>query len=92
MTAELETTGALQGLAEDQASPVVEGFERLGIEIVDAGLLTPRLGGAAFDRPPSRGSLAKNAIQPATRDERRVGGWTTHRVSFLGFIDHLSQD
>jgi hypothetical protein len=63
--ADLEATGALQGLAEDQAGPVVKGFERLGVELVDVGLLTPRLGGAAFDRPPSRGSLAKNAVQPA---------------------------
>jgi hypothetical protein len=51
--AELETTGALQGLAEDQAGPVVEGFKRLGVEIVDAGLLAPGLGGAALDRSPS---------------------------------------
>jgi hypothetical protein len=65
VAAELESSGALQGLAEDQAGPVVEGFKRLGVEIVDAGLLTPGLGGAGFDRPPSRGSLAKNSVQPA---------------------------
>ena len=52
MPAELETSGALQGLAEDQAGPVVESFERLGVELVDA-VLTPWLGGAGFDRPSS---------------------------------------
>ena len=52
MPAELETTGALQGLAENQAGPVVESFERLGIELVDA-VLAPGLGGAGFDRPSS---------------------------------------
>ena len=52
MPAELETTGALQGLAEDQAGPVVESFERLGVELIDA-VLTPGLGGAGFDRPSS---------------------------------------
>jgi hypothetical protein len=52
MPAELETPGALQGLAEDQAGPVVESFERLGVELVDA-LLAPGLGGAGFDRPSS---------------------------------------
>jgi hypothetical protein len=62
--AELETAGALQGLAEDQASPVVEGFERLGVELIDA-VLTPGLGCAGFDRAPSRGTLAKDAVQPA---------------------------
>jgi hypothetical protein len=50
--AELETTGALQGLAEDQASPVVESFERLGVELVDA-VLAPGLRSAGFDRPSS---------------------------------------
>jgi hypothetical protein len=50
--AELETTGALQGLAEDQAGPVMESFKRLGVELVDA-VLTPRLGGAGFNRPSS---------------------------------------
>jgi hypothetical protein len=50
--AELETTGALQGLAEDQAGAVVESFERLGVELIDA-VLTPGLGGAGFDRPSS---------------------------------------
>lgn len=52
MPAELETTGALQGLAEDQAGPVMEGFERLRVELVD-GVLPPGLGGAGFDRPSS---------------------------------------
>jgi hypothetical protein len=51
--AKLETAGALQGLAEDQAGPVVESFERLGVEIVDAALLAPGLGGAGFNRPSS---------------------------------------
>ena len=52
VAAELETPGALQGLAEDQAGPVVESFERLGIELIDA-VLAPGLGGAGFDRPSS---------------------------------------
>jgi hypothetical protein len=65
VAAELETAGALEGLAEDQASPVVESFEGLGIELIDAALLTPGLGCVGFGRPSSRGSLAKNAIQPA---------------------------
>jgi hypothetical protein len=50
--AELEPAGALQGLAEDQAGPVVESFERLGVELVD-GVLTPGLGRVGFDRPSS---------------------------------------
>jgi hypothetical protein len=52
VAAELETTGALQGLAEDQAGAVVEGFERLRVELVDA-VLSPGLSGVAFDRPSS---------------------------------------
>lgn len=52
MPAELETTGALQGLAEDQAGPVVESFERLRVELIDA-VLAPGLGGTGFDRPSS---------------------------------------
>jgi hypothetical protein len=50
--AELETTGALQGLAEDQTGPVVESFKGLRVELVDA-VLAPGLGGAGFDRPSS---------------------------------------
>jgi hypothetical protein len=65
VAAELEAAGAWERLAEDQASPVVEGFERLRIELVHAALLATGLGAAAFGRPPSRGSLAKDAIQPA---------------------------
>jgi hypothetical protein len=65
VAADLEATGARKRLAEDQASPVVEGFERLGIELVDAAPLTSGLGAAAFRQPASRGSLAKDAIQPA---------------------------
>jgi hypothetical protein len=65
MAAELEAAGARKRLAEDQAGTVVEGFERLGIELVNAAPLTPGLGTTTFRRSPSRGSLAKNAIQPA---------------------------
>jgi hypothetical protein len=50
--AELETTGALQGLAEDQAGAVVESFERLRVELVDA-VLTSGLGRAGFNRASS---------------------------------------
>jgi hypothetical protein len=50
--AELETSGALQGLAENQAGSVVEGFKRLGVELVDA-VLASGLGCAGFNRPSS---------------------------------------
>jgi hypothetical protein len=84
--ANLEASRPRKRLAKDQAGSVVESFERLRVELVDA-LLTPGLGGVAFGRPPSRGSLAKNAIQPAARDERCVGGWTAQRLSpFLGLL------
>jgi hypothetical protein len=53
VAADAEPAGALEGLAEDQASPVVESFERLGVELVDAAALAPGLGCAGFGRPPS---------------------------------------
>jgi hypothetical protein len=65
MAANLEAAGARQGLAEDQASAVVEGFEGLRIELVQAALLTPWLGAGGFDRSTPGGSLTKYAVQPA---------------------------
>lgn len=53
VAAELEAAGSWKRLAEDQASPVVESFERLGVELVDAALLAPGLGCGGFGRPPS---------------------------------------
>jgi hypothetical protein len=65
VAAKLEAAGAWKRLAEDQAGPVVEGFEYLGVELVDAAPLTSGLGTASFGQAPSPGSLAKDAIQPA---------------------------
>ena len=83
--AELETPGARQGLAEDQAGPVVESFERLGVELVDRSARA-RAGWRWLRPALLRGSLAKNAVQPAARDELCVGGWAAHRISFPGLL------
>ncbi len=72
MPARLEAGGARQGFTEDQASPVVESFEGLRIELVEATLLAPGLGSGAFGRSPSGMRLTEDAVQSAARDECRV--------------------
>lgn len=86
MPAELEAPGPGEGLAEDQAGPVVEGFKGLGIELGRGALLAPWLGACSFGRPASGGSLAQNAVQPAARDESCVRGWGAHLLSFLSLL------
>jgi hypothetical protein len=85
--AQLETRGTGQRLTEDQASPVVESFEGLRVEIVDGVSLPPWLGCRGIRRPPTGGVLAENAVQPAPRDELRALGCVAHRLSpFLGLL------
>jgi len=78
--AELEAAGAGEGLAEDQTGSVVESFEGLRVELVQSALLAARLGRGAFGRPAPGGSLAKDALQAATRDEFGLGRWGAHRL------------
>jgi hypothetical protein len=65
MPAQLEPRGPGKRLTEDQAGPVVESFESLGVQVVDSVLLTPRLGRGDIRRPPSSRVLAQDAVQPA---------------------------
>jgi hypothetical protein len=75
--AQLEPLWPRQRLAEDQASPVVEGFESLGIELVRVALLTAGLRRGGFGWPtPYR--LPIHAAQPAARDEFRLLWCATH--------------
>jgi hypothetical protein len=60
-----EAPGAGEGLAEDQASPVVESFESLSVQVVDSLLLAPWLGRGDIRRPASPRVLAQDAVQPA---------------------------
>lgn len=92
MPAQLEPPRPGKRLAKNQASPVVESFEGLRIEVVYRVLLASGLGRRRIGRSPSPGVLTEHAVQPATRDEFCVLGGVAHRLSFLGFIDHLSQD
>lgn len=84
MPAQLEPRRAGKRLAEDQASPVVEGFKSLGVELVRTTLLTAWLG-----RDPFRGStpywLAIYAVQPAARDEFRLLWCATHLLLLSWF-------
>jgi hypothetical protein len=85
--AQLKPPGTGKRLAEDQASPVVESFKGLRVEVVDGVPLAPRLGGRRIRRPPTNWVLAENAVQPAPRDELRVLGCIAHRISpFLGLL------
>jgi hypothetical protein len=61
----LEPRGPGKRLTEDQASPVVESFKGLGIQVVDPMLLAPRLGRGYIGGSPSPGVLAQYAVQPA---------------------------
>jgi hypothetical protein len=82
-----EATRAREGLAEDQASAVVERLEYLGVELLEAAALAARLGVGAFRRPTSGGSLANDAVEPAARDELRVLWCIAHwRSPFLGLL------
>jgi hypothetical protein len=63
--AQLEPRGPGKRLTEDQASPVVESFESLGVQVVDSMLLTPWLGCGDICWPPSPRVLAQDAVQPA---------------------------
>jgi hypothetical protein len=63
--AQLEPRGPGERLTEDQASPVVESFESLGVQVVDSVLLAPRLGRGDVRWSPSPGVLAQDAVQPA---------------------------
>jgi hypothetical protein len=92
VAAQLEPPGPGKRLTEDQASPVVEGFEGLRVEVVHRVLLAAGLGRRSVSRAPSHGVLTQYAAQPAARDEFRLLGCVTHWLSFLGFIDHISQD
>jgi len=82
--AQLESRWAWERLAKDQASPVVEGFKGLGVELVRTALLTAWLG-----RDPFRWStpywLAIHAVQPAARDEFRVLWCATHLLLLSWF-------
>src|SRR4029077_14576934 len=79
-------TGASQGIAEDQAGPVVEG-------VVDGGLARIPLGGAVspVGAGADRGLVANQAGEPASRSELG-GAFQTHRVSFLEFVEFLTQE
>jgi hypothetical protein len=79
VAAYLKAAGAREGLAEDQAGPVVESFEGLRIELV-GGVLATGLGRRGIRRTPTHG-LAENAVQPAARGELRLLGCISHRPS-----------
>jgi hypothetical protein len=63
--AQLEPRGPGKRLTEDQASPVVESFESLSVQVVDSLLLAPWLGRGDIRRPASPRVLAQDAVQPA---------------------------
>jgi hypothetical protein len=91
VTADLEAPRPGKRIPQDQTGSVVDGFKGLGVELVDVLSLAPRLRGAAVSRSPSSRVLAKDAVQPAARNELRVLG-LAHNISFLVFIDHLTQE
>jgi len=91
-SAALEARRPWKRLAEDQASAVVERFERLRVEILEGVPLAPRLGSGAFGwAAPSR-LVADYAVEGAAGDESGVLWRVAHSLSFLEFIDYLSQE
>ena len=83
--ADAEAAGARQGLAEDQAGPVVEGLKSVSSSSIRCA--RARAGWRGFCRPSSGGSLAKTPFEPAARDERRVVRCDAHRLSpFLSLL------
>ncbi len=86
--AQLEPPGPGKRLAENQAGPVVEGFEGLRVQVVHPVLLAAGLGRRCIRRPPSNGVLSEHAVQRCRARANLVcsGASLIELAPFLGLL------